>query len=1422
MRNDNHTSMPAGTFLIDQSQAGKWRSYGRYLPGLVLMVALIATYLLWHIQEQAVEKNARDYFDFRVNDAVEKTESRLHLYQEALRGTQALFDASGSIGRHEFGKYVASLNLGSTYPGIQGIGFSLRIPPQELQSHIASIRRQGFSDYTVKPAGARESYTSIVYLEPFDWRNRRAFGYDMYSEPVRRQAMDAARDSGQAAMSGKVELVQETGRDVQSGFLLYFPVYRGGAPHATLAERRANLTGWVYAPFRMGDLMRGIFGERASELDIRFYDGNEMSGQTLLYESGSRHNPDPHFLSVRHLDIAGHAWSMQIASQPSMEARLNTSQPHWIAAGGSAVSLLLALITWLTINGRRRAIQIAVDLNQSLIDSREALQQENEKNLALLRNASDGIHILDAEGNVIEASDSFCSMLGYRRDEVIGMNVLQWDAGFEDAAQLHATLKKQFDHPVRTQFETRHRRRDGTIFEVEVSGFPLMLGGKPVLFNSSRDITERKQLQRHLQDERDFVAAILQSAGPLILVIDRHGSIVRFNRAAEEFTGYRFDEVRDKPFFWRRFLPPWQQAGVETVFESALAGQITTNYENFWMHRDGKVRLFNWTNALILDGSGKASFLIAIGNDITEKRKAEDLVIENEQRLLEILNLSPIAVRIASRQARKVLFCNAGYAELIRNPDAIGDDPGKYYAREDEYDEILAELSRGKPIINREVQLHIPGSGSVWTLASYMPIRYRGEDAVLGWFYDITERKLYTVRLFQSEMEYRHLIELLPYGVLIHRDGKVLFANQTAATLLRAGESENLIGIQVLQLVHPDYRNIVMQRARAAIDQGENSAVIEEKLVRLDGSVFYAEVGAISVLFENQPASLAVFVDVTQRKQNEDELRLAASVYRSSSEGMLITDAESRIVAINPAFTQLTGYTADDVIGQTPRILKSGLQSKEFYQDMWAQLQAAGHWRGELWNRRKDGNVYAEHLTINVEKRDDGSVHRYVALFSDVTEQKKKEEQIWRHANFDTLTGLPNRRLFYDRLEQEVKKSSRTAASLGLLFIDLDRFKEVNDTLGHAKGDALLIEATRRIRKHIRETDTLARLGGDEFTVILPAYAETANIDRIVQNILRELCSPFDLGEGDFGHVSASVGITLYPEDAGNLEELLQHADQAMYAAKDAGRNGFSYFTASLQQEAQEKMHLTNDLRQALGRNELAVFYQPIVEAGSGRIIKAEALLRWNHPTRGLIGPATFVPLAEESGLILEIGEWVFLEAIGAIQQWQRRTGLLVQVSVNKSPIQFVRGEQHPWLERLAHSGLPASSIAVEITEGLLITDSAKVRNELVEFKKQGIEVSIDDFGTGFSALSYLTQFDIDYLKIDRSFVKDINEVESSRALTEAIVVMAHKLGIKTIAEGVETEAQRDRLIGLGCDYLQGYLYSHAVPPAEFEKLLLR
>ena len=565
-----------------------------------------------------------------------------------------------------------------------------------------------------------------------------------------------------------------------------------------------------------------------------------------------------------------------------------------------------------------------------------------------------------------------------------------------------------------------------------------------------------------------------------------------------------------------------------------------------------------------------------------------------------------------------------------------------------------------------------------------------------------------------------------------------------------------------------------------------------------------------------------IHTDITERKKVEASLQLAASVYNNSSEAMSVLDSKGIIINTNNAFYEITGYCEDEVKNQHIKLLHCARNAPSFYQEMNQQIQDTGYWQGEVWQRRKNGEEYIVLLTVNTIYSQDGEPYRRVALFSDITEKKQSEQLIWRQANYDTLTGLPNRRMMLEHLASEIKKSDRNVRHFALMFIDLDFFKEVNDTLGHDMGDLLLIQTAERLKKSIRDVDVVSRLGGDEFTVVLTDIKDHKGVERVAQNILTRIAEPYQLAD-ETAYISASIGITLYPDDAIDVENLLKHADQAMYAAKEQGRNRFNYFTPSMQEYAKYRMRLIQDLRQAVAKKEFEVYYQPIVELATGNVHKAEALIRWHHNERGQVSPAEFIPIAEDTGMIVDIGNWVFEQAARQSVLWRERYGKVIQISVNKSPIQF-RDEGTgfaEWIALLSELNISDSGICIEITEGLLLDASMGVAEKLLAYRDAGVQVSLDDFGTGYSSLAYLKRFDIDYLKIDQSFTRNLTTDENDMSLCEAIIVMAHKLGMKVIAEGVETEAQRQLLLQVGCDYGQGYLFSRPALPQVFAERYL-
>jgi diguanylate cyclase (GGDEF)-like protein/PAS domain S-box-containing protein len=563
---------------------------------------------------------------------------------------------------------------------------------------------------------------------------------------------------------------------------------------------------------------------------------------------------------------------------------------------------------------------------------------------------------------------------------------------------------------------------------------------------------------------------------------------------------------------------------------------------------------------------------------------------------------------------------------------------------------------------------------------------------------------------------------------------------------------------------------------------------------------------------------VAIYDDITERKQAEEQLRLAARVFESSAEGIVITDLKGHILSVNEAFSAITGYPLEEIRGQNPRVLKSGKHDPAFYRDMWKSILKDGHWQGEVWNRRKNGEVYPEWMNIGSVKDEHGQISHFVGTFTDITQRKAAEERIHFLAHHDALTGLPNRVLLQDRISQSVAICQHQGGKAGLLLIDLDRFKTINESLNHAFGDQLLQEVAQRIEGCARRVDTVARSGGDEFVVLLTEVRDIAEIAAAANNILITLSQPFTL-DGHEINITSSIGISVYPDDGDNAQHLLKNADVAMYRAKDMGRNNYQFYTQDMNARTFETLVLENSLRHALKRDDFVLHYQPQIDIAGGAMVGVEALLRMRHPELGLVPPGTFIPIAEETGLIVPIGVWVINEACRQGRLW-RDAGLTeLRIAVNLSAKQFLQPGLLDVVEKaLAESGLPPQQLELELTESILMRDSDVIIETLRRFKKMGVQLSIDDFGTGFSSLSYLKRFDLDRLKIDQSFVRDITSDPDDLAIARAVIALGHSLGLKVIAEGVESGEQLELLRANGCDEIQGYYFSRPQPAAEIPR----
>jgi diguanylate cyclase (GGDEF)-like protein/PAS domain S-box-containing protein len=692
---------------------------------------------------------------------------------------------------------------------------------------------------------------------------------------------------------------------------------------------------------------------------------------------------------------------------------------------------------------------------------------------------------------------------------------------------------------------------------------------------------------------------------------------------------------------------------------------------------------------------------------------------------------------------------------------------------------------------------------------------------------DVTERKQAEEALKESETQTRLFLDSTAEGIYgVDTRGICTFINSAGLKMLGYQNEEDLVGKGLHDIIHhtyPDGRHYPREECNVRLSTIQAQTVHEDNEMhwRADGSSFPVEYWS-RPMFKNGElvGAVVTFVDITERRKVEEQMLKLSSAIEQTADAVMITDVDGVIEYVNPAYECMSGYQASQLIGSKPSILKSGKLGKDFYHRLWETLKSDQAFSEVFINKKSDGSLYFEEKTITPIRESRSNIKHYVSTSRDITDRIETEKKLQYLAHHDALTDLPNRSLFLDRLKQALASARWHDRNVAVLFMDVDRFKNINDTLGHESGDQLLREMSERLIGSLRERDTIARFGGDEFVIMLDDVARISDVDKLVKKIHQSLERPFKIKDSDL-HVTASIGISLFPNDGQDSSTLLRNADLAMYRAKDDGRNSYEFYSADMTTRAFERLTLENSLRQALDKQEFQIFYQPQVDIHSGKIIGLEALLRWQHPELGLVAPDHFIPLLEDTGLIIPVGEWVLQTACEQLAKWHQQGFDSLRMAVNLSSRQFVSTDLIDRVKDIIECcGVSADLLDLEITESLLMSQSGMEQQILEALAGLGIRLSIDDFGTGYSSLSYLRRLSIDALKIDRSFVIDIPGDPDDAAITEAIVKLGQTLRLDLVAEGVESKEQLDFLESIGCSLVQGFLFSKPLPSLEVTELL--
>ncbi|WP_053156324.1 bifunctional diguanylate cyclase/phosphodiesterase [Pseudomonas sp. Pf153] len=939
----------------------------------------------------------------------------------------------------------------------------------------------------------------------------------------------------------------------------------------------------------------------------------------------------------------------------------------------------------------------------------------------------------------------------------------------------------------------------------------------------SSEIARRVDLEQELRSSEYHYRGLVESLSAIAWearVSDYTYSYV--SPHAEDLLGYPLAHWLI-PGFWRNIIHPADLIRAQTYCDQEIHAGRDHCIDYRVITADGRCL---WVRDIVsLIQHGHEPVMRGLMIDISEAKRTEEALRFSEQKFASVFRQCPDILVIARLMDGCLLEVNKAFEEQIglSAEDVVGQTATELniWGIQGVGPSLLQRLQAGS-IRNLEMPFR-RSNGQVFTgLISAEPFDLDTTPALVVVVRDISQLKQTQQQLQISEEKFAKAFHASPDGLLLSRqsDGLLIEVNEGFSRItgfnsaLSVDRSTLDLGIWVN-----------LNERKQMLDLLQRDGFVRDfscHIRRNDGQIRLCEVSSRPLPIGNENCMLTIARDITERHLMQEKLQQAATVFESTAEGVLITDTQQHISAVNRAFTEITGYSETEALGHTPRLLASGLHDSAFYAAMWHQLTAEGHWQGEISNRRKNGELYPSWLTISAVRNREQQITHFVAVFADISSLKHAQAKLDYQAHHDPLTGLPNRTLFESRLLSALNSQQENGGQGAVLFLDLDRFKHINDSLGHPVGDLLLKGIAVRLREQLRDIDTVARLGGDEFIILLPGLQQPSDAEHIAQKLLNCFAAPFQAGEHEF-FISASIGTSLYPQDGCDVATLVKNADAAMYRSKAKGRNRVESYTRDLTAQASERVAMEYELRRAIERNELSLSFQPKISLIDNQLVGAEALIRWYHPTFGDVPPEHFIPLAEENGMILQIGDWVLEHACRQLCEWNSTYESLGPLSVNLAGAQLRQPNLLGRIEQLLRENrLKPGLLQLEITENFIMSQAEEALTVLHQLKKLGVQLAIDDFGTGYSSLSYLKRLPLDILKIDQSFVRGLPDDPHDVAIVRAIIALGRSMQFSIIAEGVETLAQQQFLTEEGCEQIQGYIVSLPLCAEEFAATFLR